>query len=114
MGFACSPGPEEEAKQEGLLLRDFKPISRLHVPAHHVSKARFPAIDIHNHINDPRDLFEKHMPVTDIVRVMEETNVRMIVILTGLWGEELQKVIDEMVTPYPDRFKVFTQLDSNG
>ena len=111
MGFACSPGPEEEAKQEGLLLRDFKPISRLHVPVHHVSKARFPAIDIHNHINDPRDLFEKHMPVTDIVRVMEETNVRMIVILTGLWGDRLQRVIDEMVTPYPDRFKVFTQLD---
>jgi hypothetical protein len=33
------------------------------------------------------------------------------VILTGLWGEKLQGVIDEMVKSYPGRFMVFTQLD---
>ncbi len=111
MSFGCSPVREGEAKKEGLLLRDFKGTSMLHVPVTNVERARYPAIDIHNHVNDPRNLFEKHIPVADIVRVMEGTNVRTIVILTGLWGEELQKVVDEMVTPYPDRFKVFTQLD---
>jgi uncharacterized protein len=37
--------------------------------------------------------------------------VRTVVILTGMWGDKLQKVIDEMVKPYPGRFMVFTQVD---
>jgi hypothetical protein len=42
---------------------------------------------------------------------MNNTNVKTIVILTGLWGEKLQAVMDEMVKPYPGRFMVFTQID---
>src|SRR5205814_1716374 len=37
--------------------------------------------------------------------------VRTAVILTGAWGDKLQRVIDEMVKPYPGRFMVFTQID---
>ena len=39
------------------------------------------------------------------------TNVKTVVILTGMWGDKLQHVIDEMVKPYPGRFIVFTQID---
>jgi predicted TIM-barrel fold metal-dependent hydrolase len=42
---------------------------------------------------------------------MDNTNVRTIVILTGMWGDQLQHVIDKMVKPYPGRFMVFTQID---
>ena len=38
----------------GLLLRDFKPRSMLKVPAHEVERAAFPAVDVHNHVNDAR------------------------------------------------------------
>lgn len=34
-----------------------------------------------------------------------------IVILTGGWGDSLQRVLDSTVKRYPDRFIVFTQLD---
>jgi len=34
-----------------------------------------------------------------------------VVILTGMWGDKLQQVIDEMVKPYPGRFLVFSQID---
>ena len=37
--------------------------------------------------------------------------MKTIVILTGMWGDKLQAVIDEMVKPYPGRFMVFTQFD---
>ena len=67
--FACSEKtnqatPAEPASQIGyksaanaeetktLLLRDFKPASMLHVPAHNIDKAKFYVIDVHNHIND--------------------------------------------------------------
>jgi predicted TIM-barrel fold metal-dependent hydrolase len=34
-----------------------------------------------------------------------------VVILTGQWGQKLQRVVDEMVKGYPGRFMVFTQID---
>jgi predicted TIM-barrel fold metal-dependent hydrolase len=42
---------------------------------------------------------------------MDRANIKTIVILTGLWGNKLQAVLDNMVKPYPDRFVVFTQMD---
>ncbi len=42
---------------------------------------------------------------------MDEANIEKIVILTGMWGEKLQGVLDKMVKPYPDRFIVFAQFD---
>jgi predicted TIM-barrel fold metal-dependent hydrolase len=51
------------------------------------------------------------MPPQDVIGIMDQTNVKTLVILTGMWGEKLQHLIDTMVKPYPDRFIVFTQID---
>jgi uncharacterized protein len=93
-----------------LRLRDFHPVSRLHAAAHEVPRAKFYVIDVHNHINDAAGI-DEHMAPARVVEVMDRTNVRTVVILTGMWGEKLQHVIDEMVKPYPGRFIVFTQID---
>lgn len=98
-------------KKDTLLLRDFKPQSMLHVPVHNIQRARFPVIDVHNHVNDARTTPQEHIPPADVVAIMDHCNIKTIVILTGKWGESLQKVVDEMVKPYPGRFMVFTQLD---
>jgi len=82
----------------------------LHATAHSVDKAKFYVIDVHNHVNDAARI-DEHMPPARVVQVMDATNVKTIVILTGMWGDKLQAVIDEMVKPYPGRFMVFTQLD---
>jgi predicted TIM-barrel fold metal-dependent hydrolase len=42
---------------------------------------------------------------------MDATNVQKVVILTGGWGASLQKVLDNTVKKYPDRFIVFAQMD---
>ena len=39
-------------KRMTLLLKDWDPKPMLHVPAHAVPRAKFYAIDIHNHVND--------------------------------------------------------------
>ena len=93
-----------------LLLKDFKPVSRLHVSVHPIEKAKFYVIDVHNHINDAEGI-EDHVPPDQVVAMMDATNVRTVVILTGMWGDKLQHVIDEMVKPYPGRFMVFSQID---
>ncbi len=107
IGYKSDPNA---AQKKTLLLRDFKPVSMLHAGQHAVDKARFYVIDVHNHVNDAAGI-DEHMPPERVLEVMNNTNVKTIVILTGLWGDKLQHVIDEMVKPYPGRFMVFTQLD---
>ncbi|HKS76908.1 MAG TPA: amidohydrolase family protein, partial [Terriglobales bacterium] len=107
IGYHSAPDAEQK---KTLLLKDFKPVSMLHVPEHHVDRAKFYVIDVHNHVNDAARI-DEHMPPKRVIEVMNSTNVRTIVILTGMWGDQLQHVIDEMVKPYPGRFMVFTQLD---
>jgi hypothetical protein len=76
-----------------LLLQEYAPHSELVVPEHAVPKARFAAIDAHN-----------HLPVTDtrvaaldwgqVVAMMDTVNVRSVVNLSGGWGQELRTNLD--------------------
>jgi len=106
-----APTAQKREQKNTMLLRDFQPKSMLHAPVHNVYRARFPVIDIHNHVNDARTPDKERIPPAKVVEMMDNCNLQKIVILTGGWGEALQKVVDQMVKPYPDRFAVFVQLD---
>lgn len=106
--ISASPTPAADGE---LLLRDFKPVSMLQLPETRVDRARFPVIDVHNHTNDASTLSRPHPSADEVVRWMDTCGVQRIVILTGGWGAQLQRVLDTMVRPHPDRFTVFFQLD---
>ena len=115
--FAQSPDQQigyksaaDAEQKKTLLLKAFKPVSMLHVPVHQVDRAKFYVIDVHNHVNDAARI-DDHMPPERVIEVMNNTNVKTIVILTGMWGDKLEKVIDEMVKPHLGRFLVFVQID---
>src|SRR5215831_6808905 len=101
----------DAAKKKTLLLKDFDPQPMLHAAAHLVPRAKFPVIDVHNHVNDAAGVHGEEIPPAEVVERMDHANVRTIVILTGMWGGKLQAVLDQMVKPYPGRFLVFTQMD---
>ena len=107
IGYHEDPNADQKRT---LLLRDFNPVTMMHAPQHEVMKAKFYVIDVHNHFNDAARI-DEHRPPEEGVRAMDNTNVKTVVILTGMWGEKLQKVIDEMVKPYPGRFMVFAEYD---
>jgi uncharacterized protein len=107
IGYHPAPNADQ---QKTVLLKDFHPTSMLHVPEHFPQRAKFYVLDVHNHTNDPVGIGDQ-MPPKDVVNIMDQTNVKTIVILTGMWGDKLQHLIDTMVKPYPDRFIVFTQID---
>jgi len=107
IGYKPAEGAE---RNKTLLLRDFHPQSMLHDSAHEVKRARFPVIDMHQHVNDAMRIEDRVAPA-ELLKRMDDLNVRTIVILTGAWGDKLQGVIDEMVKPHPGRFIVFTQID---
>ena len=107
IGYQADP---EAAKKETLLLRDFRPQSMLHAKAAPVLRAKFPVFDVHQHLNDARGIGTRMSP-QEAVALMDQLNIKSVVILTGGWGSDLQKIIDTMVKPYPGRFYVFTQVD---
>ena len=97
-------------QKKTLLLKDYHPKSMLYVKETPVLRAKFPVIDMHQHVNDARGVGD-HVPPPELVQRMDQLNIQTMVILTGGWGAQLQKVTDEMVKPYPGRFVVFTQPD---
>ena len=103
------PAANAEQKKT-VLLKDFQPVSMLHAAAHSVDRAKYYVIDVHNHTNGAMRI-EEHLPPERVIEIMNNTNVKTVVILTGMWGDKLQRVIDEMVKPYPGRFIVFSQID---
>jgi len=107
IGYKSAANAEQK---KTLLLKDFQPVSMLHTEAHSVDRAKYYVIDVHNHTNDAMRI-EEHLPPERVIEIMNNTNVKTVVILTGMWGDKLQRVIDEMVKPYPGRFIVFSQID---
>lgn len=107
IGYKSAAGADEK---KTLLLRDFHPKTMMHSKEHLVLRAKFPVFDVHQHVNDAMGI-EDHMDPAALVARMDKLNIKTIIILTGMWGEKLQHVIDEMVKPYPGRFLVFTQID---
>jgi len=93
-----------------VLLKDFHPEPALHAAVHELRRAKFPVIDVHTHTNDAVGIGDRVDPQEMIAR-MDRLNLNTIVILTGMWGDKLQRIIDNMVKPYPGRFVVFTQFD---
>src|SRR5207302_4226064 len=96
IGYKPAHGADQK---KTLLLKDFHPASMQHADTNRVDRAKFYVIDVHNHVNDAEGV-EEPMPPERVIEIMDNTNVRTVVILTGMWGEKLQKVIDSMVKPY--------------
>jgi predicted TIM-barrel fold metal-dependent hydrolase len=73
-----------------------------------VEKARYPAIDVHNHL---RRIVDSEEDISKWVQIMDECNVRAVVDLDGGFGENLEKHLRVLKGPYPDRFIVYARID---
>jgi uncharacterized protein len=108
-GIGYKPAADAATKKI-LLLKDFHPEPMVHAAVHEIQRAKFPAIDVHTHTNDAAGIGERVDPA-ELVARMDRLNLKTVVILTGMWGDKLQSIIDNLVKPYPGRFVVFMQLD---
>jgi predicted TIM-barrel fold metal-dependent hydrolase len=108
-GIGYKPATDADSKKT-ILLKDFHPQPALHAAVHEIPRAKFSVIDVHTHTNDAAGIGDRVDP-REMVARMDRLNIKTIVILTGMWGDKLQTIIDNMVKPYPGRFVVFTQFD---
>jgi predicted TIM-barrel fold metal-dependent hydrolase len=89
-----------------LPLSDFQPRSTLVTPKHDVLRAKFPAIDFHNHLDaqDP----------ADVVRIMDACGIERIVNITMKVGDEALSIMRRFHTLAPERFSTIAWMDWTG
>src|SRR5262245_60242454 len=89
-------------------IRDYKPKSQLVTPQHPVPRAKYPVIDIHSH---------QPTPISDaefgrVMKGMEANNLRVLVNLSGSWGDRLHRGLDAIHrSKYSDRMVLFANVD---
>jgi uncharacterized protein len=97
------------ASGQSIPIEDYEPKSTLVVPQHLVERAKYPFIDAHNHQSGSRT--ER---VDDLVKAMDALNMRIMVNLSGGYGERLKTNIAALKGRYPNRFVVFANIDFTG
>lgn len=93
------------ARAQTMSLEEYTPRSSLVVPAHALTRARFPFIDVHSHQGNPTA-----DRVDQLVRDMDAMNMGVMVNLSGGTGERLAQTVRAMKGRYPKRFVVFANL----
>ena len=102
----------------GLPLRDWRPDPKVVLPTHEVDRARFPAVDAHNHLGrwlspwlgvDPAAWTVPD--VRALLELMDACNLRAIVNLDGRWGDELEANLTRYDRAHPGRFATFCHVD---
>jgi len=120
LGSAALTGSPVQTERNGqrepkLALEDYQPRSALAVPQTRVSRAKFPVIDVHTHVSNifGRDSrapepsgpsAQASRQLDQIVRWMDELNIRMMVNQTGRTLEPLKRNIAVLEGPYKGRF----------
>lgn len=91
---------------QSMSIEEYEPRSTLVVPERRVTRAKFPLIDVHNH-QRARDA----EAAARLVKEMDALNMRVMVNLSGGYGERLRGAVAALKGPYPDRFAVFASMD---
>ena len=101
-----------------LALSNFRPRSMLEVDEHHLTQAKFPAVDVHTHFRyklelkkDGRDAAKK---LDEFVELMDRHNIAVCVSLDGRMGDDLEQHKEFLWTKYPNRFVIFANIDFQG
>ena len=88
---------------------DYRPKSTVVAPEHLVPRAKFPVVDSHSHLRISTDNIEQ------TIKEMDALNLRVLVNLSGGSGEQLKQLVETIRTSrYPDRFRVFANVNFNG
>lgn len=109
VGAALLAGSGLLTAQE-MSIERYDPKSTLRVPENPTPRAKFPFIDVHNH------LFRlvPDSAVDRIVREMDALNMSVMVNLSGTTGDSLRGRVANLKARYPRRFVIFANLDFKG
>ena len=102
----------QDQQADEMLLKQFRPRSMLKVEQTRLTRARYPAIDVHTHFG-----FRLKGDIEELdryVEVMNRNNIAVCVSLDAELGEAFEDHTDYLWKKYPDRFAVFARIDWVG
>lgn len=89
-------------------IENFQPLPSLVTKNTLIKRARFPVVDAHNHLDDEYGGGWIHKPISGLLSILDDMNVKTFVDLDGGWGEKtLQVHLDKLKTKAPETFRVF-------
>ncbi len=97
-----------QSNPDNLLLKNYRPKSIYKVPVTHITKAKYPVIDIHSH-----PYAESLADVDQWVKNMDAVGIEKTIILTKATGAEFDSLY-KVYSKYPDRFEVWCGFDYTG
>ncbi len=109
---ATSGQPLDGREGRDLLLRNFRPQSKLVVAANPKSQAKFPAVDVHTHFY--YKMRGNQQTLDDYVAMMDRNQIAVCVSLDGKLGGQLQQHRKYLWSDYKDRFVIFANIDWQG
>src|SRR5260370_10463335 len=95
------------ALAQTMTMEDYEPKSTLVVPQHPVQRSKFPFIDVHNHQSN---CLSKEC-VDKLIAEMDKLNLRVMVDLSGGYGDKFKRLLDAQKGRYTDRLIVFANID---
>src|SRR5688572_24348813 len=95
------------AHAQTMSFEEYDPPSSLVVPAHRVTRAKYPFIDVHSH----QPLSADYQRLS---REMDAMNMRTMVNLSGRSGNELASAVRNSQSTVPGRFAFFANLQFSG
>ena len=106
-----NPGDDSPPLND-LLLKDFRPQSKLVAPETEKDRAKFPVVDVHTHFHfKVRGNSEM---LDDFVAVMDRNNIAVCVSLDGQLGGRFESHKQFLWKKYKDRFAVFVNVNWIG
>jgi predicted TIM-barrel fold metal-dependent hydrolase len=94
---------------QSVSIEEYEPKSTLVVPQHKVTRAKYPFIDVHNH-----QRAGSAESVDRLVKEMDGLGMRIMVNLSGGYGDRLKAGVAALKGRYRDRFAVFASMDFSG
>src|SRR3954451_22319182 len=88
-------------------IEEYDPKSTLVVPQHPVPRAKYPFIDVHNHQSNCL----KPECVDKLIADMDTLNLRVMVDLSGGYGDKLKRTVAAQSGRRKDRLIVFANID---
>jgi len=95
-----------------ILLKNYRPHSIYHVKKTHITKAKYPVIDVHNHA--------KHAPspqqggIAHWVKQMNKHGIKKTIILSYSTGARFDSLDKVFAGKYPNRFIMYCGIDFTG
>ncbi|HUQ66857.1 MAG TPA: amidohydrolase family protein [Flavitalea sp.] len=102
-----SPMGNVPGSPENFKLNEFKPVSVFNTPVTRVTRARFPAIDVHAHA------WDLHSDIDDWVKRMDAANIEKTIILSFETGEKFNAIYQQYAK-YKNRFSIWCGFDYTG